>query len=185
MCAHYNRWSHSFITVPNLRTNLYAYFLSPPLGHPKTFSLPLSSDSKNFLRGGVWIFSGTTQLDGTGYNTYGTSYQYPEVRYWILRGDTNLWILVSQLDTEKKYKFQTLVQSLGHKFSLFIKFLHLLKDSDTEYFAIFQGKYRKKNKLIPPIPYRKSQCPPLLEYRPKIFENQNAGLFSLLLSNFD
>jgi hypothetical protein len=59
------------------------------------------------------------------------------------------------LDTEKKYKFQTLVQSLGHKFSLFIKFIYLLKDSDTEYFAIFQGigKNRKKNKPMPP--YRK------------------------------
>jgi hypothetical protein len=34
--------------------------------------------------------------------------QYPEVGYWILMGDTKLWILVSQLDTEKKYKFQTL-----------------------------------------------------------------------------
>jgi hypothetical protein len=49
-----------------------------------------------------------TYLDGTGYNTYGTDNQYPEVGYWILRGDTKLWILVSQLDTEKKYKFQTL-----------------------------------------------------------------------------
>jgi hypothetical protein len=48
-----------------------------------------------------------TYLDGTGYNTYGTGNQYPEVGYWILRGDTKLWILVSQLDT-KKYKFQTL-----------------------------------------------------------------------------
>jgi hypothetical protein len=48
-----------------------------------------------------------TYLDGTGYNTYGTDNQYPEVGYWILRGDTKLWILVSQLDT-KKYKFQTL-----------------------------------------------------------------------------
>ena len=157
----------------------------PPSGILRHFPSLFLRTAKISSVGGVWIFSGTTQLDGTGYNTYGTSYQYPEVRYWILRGDTNLWILVSQLDTEKKYKFQTLVQSLGHKFSLFIKFLHLLKDSDTEYFAIFQGKYRKKNKLIPPIPYRKSQCPPLLEYRPKIFENQNAGLFSLLLSNFD
>jgi hypothetical protein len=46
-----------------------------------------------------------TYLDGTGYNTYGN--QYPEVEYWILRGDTKHWILVSQLDTEKKYKFQT------------------------------------------------------------------------------
>jgi hypothetical protein len=27
-------------------------------------------------------------LDGTGYNTYGN--QYPEVGYWILRGDTKL-----------------------------------------------------------------------------------------------
>ena len=35
----------------------------------------------------------------TGYNTYGN--QYPEVGYCILRGDTNLWILISQLDTEK------------------------------------------------------------------------------------
>ena len=29
-----------------------------------------------------------TYLDGTGYNTYGTGNQYPEVGYWILRGDT-------------------------------------------------------------------------------------------------
>jgi hypothetical protein len=49
-----------------------------------------------------------TYLDGTGYNTYGTGNQYPEVGYWILRGDTKLWILVSQLDTEKTYIFQTL-----------------------------------------------------------------------------
>jgi hypothetical protein len=26
----------------------------------------------------------------TGYNTYGTGNQYPEVGYWILRGDTKL-----------------------------------------------------------------------------------------------
>jgi hypothetical protein len=52
-------------------------------------------------------------LDGTGYNTYGTGNQYPEVGYWILRGDTKLWILVSQLDTEKKYKFQTLYIKKG------------------------------------------------------------------------
>ena len=33
-----------------------------------------------------------TYLDGTGYNTYGTGNQYPEleVGYWILRGDTKL-----------------------------------------------------------------------------------------------
>ena len=37
-----------------------------------------------------------TYLDGTGYNTYGTDNQYPEVGYWILRGDSKL------------YKFQTL-----------------------------------------------------------------------------
>jgi hypothetical protein len=49
-----------------------------------------------------------TYLDGTGYNTYGTGNQYPEVGYWILRGDTKLWILVSQLDTENIYIFQTL-----------------------------------------------------------------------------
>ena len=51
-----------------------------------------------------------TYLDGTGYNTYGTGNQYPEVGYWILRGDTNDFesCMVSQLDTEKKYKFQTL-----------------------------------------------------------------------------
>jgi hypothetical protein len=47
--------------------------------------------------------------DGTGYNTYGTGSQYSEVGYWILRRDTKLQILVSQLDTEKKFKFQTLV----------------------------------------------------------------------------
>jgi hypothetical protein len=33
-----------------------------------------------------------TYLDGTGYNTYGTGNQYPEVGYWILRGDTKVWI---------------------------------------------------------------------------------------------
>ena len=31
-----------------------------------------------------------TYLDGTGYNTYGIGNQYPEVGYWILRGDTKL-----------------------------------------------------------------------------------------------
>jgi hypothetical protein len=31
-----------------------------------------------------------TYLDGTGYNTYGTGNQYPEMGYWILRGDTKL-----------------------------------------------------------------------------------------------
>ena len=31
-----------------------------------------------------------TYLDGTGYNTYGTGTQEPEVGYWILRGDTKL-----------------------------------------------------------------------------------------------
>ena len=31
-----------------------------------------------------------TYLDGTGYNTYGTGNQYPEVAHWILRGDTKL-----------------------------------------------------------------------------------------------
>ena len=34
-----------------------------------------------------------TYLDGTGYNTYGTGNQYPEVGYWyywILRGDTKI-----------------------------------------------------------------------------------------------
>ena len=31
-----------------------------------------------------------TYLDGTGYNTYGIGNQYPEVGYWILRGDTIL-----------------------------------------------------------------------------------------------
>ena len=41
-----------------------------------------------------------TYLDGTGYNNYGN--QYPEVGYWILRGDTKL--LVSQLDTEKNFR---------------------------------------------------------------------------------
>jgi hypothetical protein len=30
-----------------------------------------------------------TYLDGTGYNTYGTGNQYPEVGYWILRGMLN------------------------------------------------------------------------------------------------
>jgi hypothetical protein len=49
-----------------------------------------------------------TYLDGTGYNTYGTGNQYPEGGYWILRGDTKLWILVSQFATEKNYKFKTL-----------------------------------------------------------------------------
>ena len=48
-----------------------------------------------------------TYLDGTGY-TYGTANQCPEMGYWILKRDTKLWILVSHLDTEKKYKFQTL-----------------------------------------------------------------------------
>ena len=33
-----------------------------------------------------------TYLDGTGYNTYGTGNQYPEVGYWILRGDTKLYL---------------------------------------------------------------------------------------------
>jgi hypothetical protein len=48
-----------------------------------------------------------TYLDGTGYNTYGTGNQ---LRSGILdsQGGTKLWILVSQLDTEKNYKFQTL-----------------------------------------------------------------------------
>ena len=31
-----------------------------------------------------------TYLDGTGYNTYGTGNQYPDVGYWIIRGDTKL-----------------------------------------------------------------------------------------------
>ena len=31
-----------------------------------------------------------TYLDGAGYNTYCTGNQYPEVGYWILRGDTKL-----------------------------------------------------------------------------------------------
>jgi hypothetical protein len=32
-----------------------------------------------------------TYLDGTGYNTYTTGNQYPEVGYWILmQGDTKL-----------------------------------------------------------------------------------------------
>jgi hypothetical protein len=51
-------------------------------------------------------------VDGTGYNTYGTGNQYPEVGYWILRGGLNFEsCMVSQLDTEKKYKFQTLLIS--------------------------------------------------------------------------
>ena len=33
-----------------------------------------------------------TYLDGTGYNTYGTGNQYPKVGYWILRGDTKLYL---------------------------------------------------------------------------------------------
>jgi hypothetical protein len=50
-----------------------------------------------------------TYLDGTGNYTYGTANQCPEVGYWILKTDTKLWILVFHLDTEKKYKFQTLL----------------------------------------------------------------------------
>jgi hypothetical protein len=48
-------------------------------------------------------------LDGTRYNTYGTGNQYPEVGYWILRGILNFesWY-PSCMDTDKKYKFQTL-----------------------------------------------------------------------------
>jgi hypothetical protein len=45
-----------------------------------------------------------TYLDGTGYNTYATGNQYPEVGYWILRGILNF----ETLDNKKKYKFQTL-----------------------------------------------------------------------------
>ena len=50
-----------------------------------------------------------TYLDGAGYNTYCTGNQYPEVGYWILRGILNFesWY-PSCMDTEKKYKFQTL-----------------------------------------------------------------------------
>jgi hypothetical protein len=50
-----------------------------------------------------------TYLDGAGHNTYGTGNQYPEVGYWILRGILNFesWY-PSCMDTEKKYKFQTL-----------------------------------------------------------------------------
>jgi hypothetical protein len=57
-----------------------------------------------------------TYLDGTGYNTYGTGNQYP-CTLWdtVFSGGiyTKLWILVSQLDTEKKYKFQTLYIKKG------------------------------------------------------------------------
>jgi hypothetical protein len=52
-------------------------------------------------------------LDGTGYNTYGN--QYPEMENWILRGDTKLSILVSQLDSEKKFKFQTLLNMFDNE----------------------------------------------------------------------
>jgi hypothetical protein len=74
LCAHYNRRSHSFITVSNLQTNI-ATFLSHPFGNPKTFflsppsdilrhfsSLPLRRAKISSVGGGVWIFSGTTQL---------------------------------------------------------------------------------------------------------------------------
>jgi hypothetical protein len=47
-----------------------------------------------------------TYLDGKGFNTYGTGNQYPEVGYWILRGDTKLWILVSQLVPRKNINFR-------------------------------------------------------------------------------
>ena len=58
---------------------------------------------------------------GRGYNTYGTGNQYPDMGYWILRGDTKLWILVSQLDTEKKYKFPDTPQNIKFSFLYFFQ----------------------------------------------------------------
>jgi hypothetical protein len=73
----------------------------------------------NCLVIGCWVivicnsesYGGNNYLDGMVYNTYDN--QYPEVGYWILMGDTRLWILVSQLDTEKKYKFQVTYSHAG------------------------------------------------------------------------
>jgi hypothetical protein len=46
-----------------------------------------------------------TCSDGTGYNTYGTGNQYPEVGYWILRGDLENWCNLRISSREVVFKY--------------------------------------------------------------------------------